>query len=85
MRVEPAFAAAAIDAAGDTFHRQPGKAPHQRVRSLKHDIRPFGDLGPVIGLQDGQAFLRRQDQIAAFAKTDVGFRPELLLQPAEEA
>lgn len=51
---------------------------------LQHDVGALGDLRLVIGLQDRQPGLAGEDQIAAFAKTDIGIGAEGFLQPPEQ-
>ena len=84
MRVEPAFAAAAIGAGGNAFRRHPGKAAHQRVGVLEQDVGALGHLRRVVRLEDRQPLVGGKDEIAAFAKTDIGVRAELFLQPPKQ-
>jgi hypothetical protein len=84
MGVEPALAAAAVGAGGDPLGRQPGEAAGERVGVLEHDVGAFGQLRLMVGLEDRQAALAGQDQIAALAKADVGIGTELLLEPPEQ-
>jgi len=85
MGVEPALAGTAIGAGGDAVGRQKREAPAQAGRVLQHDVGALGRLHRVVGLEQADAVLPGEDEVALFAEADVGVRPEPVLQLAEEA
>ena len=68
---------------GDPLGREPGKPPLERAGVLQHDVGPSA-ICTVVCLEDRQAVFAGKDQVAAFAKADVGAFAEFLLQPPEQ-